>query len=128
MADVKQAFLQTEISEEHRNFLRFLWFKDVFSTNSEQILLRFRRVIFRLTCSPFLLNGAVRVHLKKYLPLRDYTEIVRQLLLNLYVDDISSNFNSIEESFNFCKISKTCLLDANFQLRNEPLMIKHFKN
>ena len=35
VADVKQAFLQIEISEEHRNFLRFLWFKDVFSTNSE---------------------------------------------------------------------------------------------
>ena len=117
VADVKQAFLQTEISEEHRNFLRFLWFKDAFSTNSEQIILRFKRVIFCLTCSPFLLNGTVRVHLKKYLPLRDYTEIVRQLLLNLYVDDISSSFNSIEQSFNFCKISKTCFLDANFQLR-----------
>ena len=82
VADVKQAFLQIEISEEHRNFLRLIWFKDVFSTNSEQIILRFKRVIFGLTCSPFLLNGTVRVHLEKYLPLRDYTEIVHQLLLN----------------------------------------------
>ena len=128
VADVKQVFLQIERSEEHRNFLRFLWFKDVFSTNSEQIILHFKRVIFVLTCSPFLLNGTVRVHLEKYLPLRDYTEIVRQLLLNLYVDDISNSFNSIEQSFNFYKISKTCLLDANFQLRKWASKIKHFKN
>ena len=52
VADVKQVFLQTEISEEHRNFLRFIWFKNVFSTNSEQIILSFKRVIFGLTCSP----------------------------------------------------------------------------
>ena len=56
----------------------------------------------------FLLNGTVRVHLEKYLLLRDYTEIVRQLLLNLCVDDKSNSFNSIEQSFNFYKISKTC--------------------
>ena len=77
----------------------------------------FKRVIFGLTCSPLLLNGTVRVHLEKYLPLPDYTEFVRQLLLNLYVDDISNSFNSIEQSFNFYKISNTCLLDTNFQQR-----------
>ena len=38
------------------------------------------------------------------------------MLLNRYVD-ISNSFNSIEQSFNFYKISKHCLLDANFQLR-----------
>ena len=70
-----------------------------------------------MTCSPFLLNGTVRLHLEKYLPLRDYTETARQLLLNLHVDDISNSFNSIEESFDFYKISENCLLGANFQLR-----------
>ena len=79
--------------------------------------MRFKRVIFNLTCRPFLPNGTVRVHFDKYLPLREYTEIVRQLLLNLYVDGISNSFNSIEQSFSFYKISKNCLLDANFQLR-----------
>ena len=77
-----------------------------------------------MTCSSFLLNGTVRVHLEKYLPLRDYTEIVRQLLLNLYVDDTSNSFNSTEQSFNFYKISKTCLLDANFQLRKWATNVK----
>ena len=117
MTDVKQAFLQIEISEEYRNFLRFLWFKDVSSANPEQIILGSKKVIFHLTCSPFLLNGTVRLHLEKYLPLTDYTETVRQLLLNLYVDDISNSFNSIEQSFDFYKISENCLLGANFQLR-----------
>ena len=66
VADVKQASLQIEISEEHHNFLRFLWFKDAFSANPDQIILRFKRVIFGLRFSPFLLNRTVGVHLEKY--------------------------------------------------------------
>ena len=86
VADVKQAFHQIEIVKEHRDFLRFLWFKDILH-NQETITLCFKRIIFGLTCNPFLLNGTIKEHLQKYLPLRDYREVVLQLLENLYVDD-----------------------------------------
>ena len=29
VADIKQAFLQIEITEDHRHLLRFLWFKNI---------------------------------------------------------------------------------------------------
>ena len=79
VADVKQGFHHTEIANEHRDFLRFLWFKDILY-NQETIILRFKRVIFGLTCTPFFLNGTIRELLRKYLPLRDHREIVLQLL------------------------------------------------
>ena len=116
VADVKQAFHQIEIVKEHRDFLRFLWFEDILY-NQETITLRFKRVIFGLTCSPFLLNGTIKEHLQKYLPLHDYREVVLQLLENLYVDDSSNSFNSTEQCLKFHEKSKQCLADANLHLR-----------
>ena len=100
VADIKQAFLQIGISEEHNNFLRFLWFKDAFSTNPDQIILPFKRVIFGFRFSLFLLIRTVGVRLEKYLPL----------------------------SFDFYKISKIVYLMQTINYGNEPLMIKHFSN
>ena len=116
VADVKQTFHQIEIVKEHRDFLRFLWFKDILY-NQETITLRFKRIIFGLTCSPFLLNGTIKEHLQKYLPLLDYREVVLQMLENLYVDDSSNSFNGIKQCLNFYEHSKKCLADANLHLR-----------
>ena len=49
------------------------------------------------------------------------------MLLNLHVDHISNSFDSIEQSFNFYKIPKTCLLDGNFQLRKWATNDKTFQ-
>ena len=57
VGDIKQAFLQVEIAEEHSDFVRFLWFKDINETPRKIISLRFTHVVFGLTSSPFLLNG-----------------------------------------------------------------------
>ena len=35
VGDIEQAFLQVEIAEEHRDFIRFLWFKDINETPHE---------------------------------------------------------------------------------------------
>ena len=56
IADIKQAFLQIEVAPEHRDFLRFMWFDDVFKSHPELISLRFTRVLFGLTCSPFFVK------------------------------------------------------------------------
>ena len=116
VADVKQAFHQMEIVKEHCDFLRFFWFEDILY-NQETINLRFKRVNFGLTCSPFLLNGTIKEHLQKYLPLHDYREVVLQLLENLYVDDSSNSFNGIEQCLNFYEKSKKYLADANLHPR-----------
>ena len=63
-ADIEKAYLQISINEEHRDFLRFLWYSDL----SEDIISkhRFIRVIFGVTSLQFLLNDIVQLHGSKY--------------------------------------------------------------
>ena len=63
-ADIEKAYLQISINEEHRHFLRFLWYSDL----SEEIIskYRFTRAIFGVTSSQFLLNGIVQSHGSNY--------------------------------------------------------------
>ena len=117
VGDIKQAFLQVEIAEEHRDFVPCLWFKDINETPRKIISLRFTRVAFDLTSSPFLLNGTIKIHVSKYLPVPHYTDIVKKLLLNLYVDDSTNSFDTIETAIEFYEKSKSYLKEPNFELR-----------
>ena len=62
-ADVEKAFLNIEIDPEHRDFVRFLWVKDLNKENLEVMELRFARVVFGVNSSPFILNATIRHHL-----------------------------------------------------------------
>ena len=61
-ADIEKAYLQININEEHRDYLRFLWYRNL----KEESIIRYRftRVIFGVTPSQFLLNGTVQTHAK----------------------------------------------------------------
>ena len=87
IADIKQAFLNFEIAEEHKDFLRFLW-HNVNSEDDTEIIYRFLRVVFGVNSSPFLPNGTVRHHLSKYLP--EERDFVENFLRDIYVDDSTS--------------------------------------
>ena len=100
VGDIKQVLLQVEISEEHRDFVRFLWFKDINEMPRKITSLRFTRVVFGLTSSPFLLNGTIKIHLSKYL-VPHFTDIVKKLILNLYEDDSKNSFNTVETAIEF---------------------------
>ena len=65
-ADIEKAFLQIAIAPEHRNYLRFLWFDDIYSDNPNLVKYRFTRVIFGATCSQFLLNATQKTHAEQY--------------------------------------------------------------
>ena len=65
-ADIEKAYLQINVDEGHRDFLRFLWYKDVYAEVPEIVKYRFCRVIFGATCSQFLLNGTLQAHARKY--------------------------------------------------------------
>ena len=84
LADIKQAFLNVEISKEHRDLPFFLCYENA-SSESDVILIvfRFLRVVFGVTSSPFLLNGTVKHHLSKYLSCDQ--QFVKKLLKDLYV-------------------------------------------
>ena len=72
------------MKEEDRNALKFHWLED---TESKEIdTLRFTRVPFGSTSSPFLLGGVIEQHLENCEP--DYPDIVQEIRRSVYVDDL----------------------------------------
>ena len=89
VADIKQAFLNIGIHKDDQDYLRFLWF-DNECPDSKIVTFRFLRVVFGLTCSPFLLNGTLRHHLSFYES--SHRLFVSKFLDDLYVDDVLHRF------------------------------------
>ena len=52
-ADIEKAFLMISVSEKDRDVLRFLWVRDPIEDPPQYIVLRFARVVFGVSCSPF---------------------------------------------------------------------------
>ena len=65
-ANIDKAFLNVVVTQEHRNYLRFLWIDDIHSDNPRLVLRRFTRVVFGVNSSLFLLNGTIRHHMNFY--------------------------------------------------------------
>lgn len=74
------------VAEDDRDALRFLWFDGLFSEKPKITALRFTRVAFSLSSSPFLLNATLKHHILKYV--LAHPAFVQRLLQSLYVDDI----------------------------------------
>ena len=66
IADIEKTFLQISIDKDHRNFLWFLWFDDVFSNEPTIARNRFARAVFGVTSSPSLLNEVIRKHVGQH--------------------------------------------------------------
>nr|XP_027223343.1 uncharacterized protein LOC113815478 [Penaeus vannamei] len=75
-------------------------------------LLRFVRVPFGNTSSPFLLNATIKYHLQSY----PDTEVVKELKENLYVDDWLSGADTAEEACEKFKEAQSILAEAGFPL------------
>ena len=114
VANNQQAFLQVSVNECHRNYLRFLWYNNIFDENSVKVY-RFSRVLFGLTCSPFLLNGTVKIHVKKHVN-HETRVILEKFLKDLYVDDTATSFNSIADSSKFYRITSSVMSKGGFNL------------
>ena len=57
--DIEKAFLMISVSDHDRDALRFLWIDDTQAPTSDIMKLRFTRVTFVVTLSPFLLNAII---------------------------------------------------------------------
>ncbi|XP_047137429.1 uncharacterized protein LOC124813933 [Hydra vulgaris] len=115
-SDIKQAFLNIGISPTDQDYLRFIWFDDVISKSPQKIIFCFTRVVFGLTCSPFLLNATIREHLKNYV--KEFESFVLQFLCDLYVDDTTTGFNNVADAFEFFKRAHKVIKDGGFELGN----------
>lgn len=88
-SDITKAFLQIKIRREDQDVHRFFW-----NHNGEIRVMRFLRVPFGNSSSPFLLNATVQHHLASFSP----TNTVVELKENLYVDDWLSGADSDQEA------------------------------
>lgn len=113
--DIEKAFLMVSISEADRNVLRFLWFDNVLCEQPQIIVLRFTRVVFGVSSSPFLLNATIRHHIEQYRS--QDSEFVEGFLRAIYVDDLNSGGSDDESVYTLYKKAKLRLAEGGFNLR-----------
>ena len=115
IADIEKAFLNVEIDPLDRDFLRFLWMKNLDDPDSDVDIFRFNRVVFGVNCSPFLLNAVIRYHLNKYK--QQDPDFNSKLANNFYVDDLVCGGNTISEAKQLFVKSKERMREGGFNLR-----------
>lgn len=64
LGGIEKAFLMISVNPRDRDVLRFLWIKNVCDTPHEIIVVRFTKVVFGVSASPFLLNATLDYHLE----------------------------------------------------------------
>ena len=89
--------------------------EDPFANDSPIVIYRLCRVVFRVNCSPFLLNGTLRIHLQKY-ELAD-PEFLAKMLISLYVDVLVSGGKNREEVKKLYTHAGERLEEGGFRLR-----------
>ena len=112
ISDIQQAYLNVEINENNRNFLRFSWIDSIVSENPKLITYRFTRILFGMGPSQFLLAVVIINHLENY---SEDPEFVKKNLRNLYVD--ASGEQTAEKAVELYLKSKYRMLDGGLTLR-----------
>lgn len=86
-ADIRSAFHQIALEEDDRRFVQFLW---------QDLYLRFRRVPFGVTCSPYMLLRTISCHVRQYA--LAHPDLMQKVERSLYMDDICPTFCTREEA------------------------------
>ena len=93
IADIETAFLQISLNLTDRDYVRFPWYNDLDNLSTENLdtaelaVYRLCRVLFGLTCSPFLLTGTIIVLAELYLNVDP--NLVERFLRSLHFDDLN---------------------------------------
>ena len=103
-ADVEKAFLMISVAEPDRDSLRFLWVDDIAKDTPDVCALRFSRVVFGVSSSPFLLNTTIKYHLQQSQD--THPDLVPKLIQSTYVDDIITGANSDDECYHLYKTNE----------------------
>ena len=114
LADIKKAFLQIRIHEIDRDAQRLIWYKDL--KKRELTELRFTRVIFGSSSSPYILGATIKKHISKYKDV--YPKTVLALEEDTYVDDLQAGGETVEELNIFKKEATQILTEAGFELHS----------
>lgn len=117
LADIEKAFLQISINEKDRDVLRFL-FVDTNAPNNDSfniIKYKFLRLTFGLNSSPFLLAATIQHHLNKLE--KEYPMTTEILKRCIYVDDVITGTDTVEEAITISKQSHKIMQEASMNLR-----------
>ena len=87
----------------------------MFSEQPEIIQLRFVRVVFGVTSSPFLLNATICHHLEQYRT--THPKLVEKLIKAMYVDDIVTGADNEEAAYQLFIQAKEILGEGGFNLQ-----------
>ena len=120
-ADIEKAFLHVFLDKNERDYTRFLWLSDPSNASSPFVTYRFKVVLFGATSSPFMLSATLKFHLTQ-----NASAISRDLLHNLYVDNLVSGCESEGTAIQYFTESRSVLSSAGFNLRswssNRPML------
>ena len=114
IADIEKAYLQISVADSHRDFLRFLWFDDIFKDIPEVTKCRFCCVIFGANCSQYLSNSVILFHVSKYKNVDK--EFPGKGAKSFYIDDFNSAAKDISEGIEIYKKIKLRFLDESFNV------------
>ena len=114
-ADIERAFLMVSVAEKGRNMLRFLWIDDISSDDPKIVSLRFKRVVFGVSSSPFLLNATIWHHLKKHNSTMPDT--VARVSRSIYIDDVIYGADGEDQAYQLYLELKSLLLSGGFNMR-----------
>ncbi|GFW77844.1 integrase catalytic domain-containing protein [Trichonephila clavipes] len=116
-ADIERAFLQISLRDEDRDAVRFL-FPDIRSNQTDPYkfqVYRFKRVMFGVNVSPFLLSATIKHHIENYR--EQYPAATEMLDTCLYVDDVISGADDISQALKVSKDAETIMKNASMKLR-----------
>jgi len=113
IADIRKAFQMIGVAEEDRNFQKFLWWKEP----EAKILKEYRhcRVVFGMTCSPFILAAVIDHHLSQVK--QEDKGVAEALKKSTYVDNVVLSVNEEQEYLEFRDRSVSLFMDAKMDLR-----------
>ena len=127
-ADIKSAYLQLILSPADRDCTRFLWLKDINRPYSEENLqmYRFCRVIWGVISASFLLACVILFHLLQY-----DTDVSRDIIKNLYADNLISGSDSTQRAINYYNETKRMFNEAGMNMckwsSNDGEVMQHIK-
>ncbi|GFX40583.1 integrase catalytic domain-containing protein [Trichonephila clavipes] len=116
-ADIERAFLQISLRDEDRDAVRVL-FPDIRSNQTDPYkfqVYRFKRVMFGVNVSPFLLSATIKHHIENYR--EQYPAATEMLDTCLYVDDVISGADDISQALKVSKDAETIMKNASMKLR-----------
>ncbi|XP_004211237.1 uncharacterized protein LOC101239978 [Hydra vulgaris] len=124
LAEIKKAFLQTQIQDMDRNAQQLIWYEDL--KKMKLMKLRFTRVIFGSSSSPYILGATIKKHISKSKDI--YPKTVVALEEDTFVNDLQACGEMEKELIRFKYESTQILNEAGFQLHKWHTYVRELEN